>query len=91
MISRNEIDPVPSGSDYVDAQKLEFGFMAHIIYIHFREGTNAIKFSFNGQDDHVVVKDDSGYLQSVELTEDATEIWYSGGSGDEIVEVIAIA
>lgn len=91
MYKRTVVSPVSASSSYNDDQKLTFGFMAHRLSLHYREGTNNIKFSINGSDDIAELGDDANEVQSVEIVEPTTELWYTGGAGDEIIEITASA
>lgn len=91
MYKRQVVNPVSASSAYNDDQKIEFGFMAHRISLHYRSGTNNIKFSTNGSDDIAELGGDVNEVQSVEITEPSTELWYTNGSGDEIIEITAFS
>lgn len=91
MVKRVEINPVPAGTAYVDAQMETFGFIAHKIQFNYRSGTNPIKISFNGTTTHLVLDDDGTYPQTWEVEEPHVQFWYMNGAGDEILEVTAFS
>ena len=91
MFKRTLVSPVSASSTYNDTQKIEFGFMAHRISLHYRSGTNPVNFSINGSDTTVQLGDDTNLIQSYEIVEPTTELWYMGGAGDEVIEIMASA
>ena len=79
-----------TNSDYGDDVKYEFGFPSGYVQLHYRSGTNPIYYSFNGSEDHGVLDNAIGSIQTQMLSDFCTgEIWLRGGSGDEAVEIIA--
>jgi hypothetical protein len=85
-----EVNPLAAGATYVDNRKYEFGFTANVIQIHYRAGTNPVYYSLDGKNDHGVLSNASGYLQTQILQPTrSNQIWLRNGSGDEVLEIMA--
>ena len=79
-----------TNSEYGDSVRYKFGFISSYLQLHYRSGTNPIYYSFNGSEDHGVLDNAIGSIQTQIFGDFSTnEIWLRGGSGDEAVEIIA--
>ena len=79
-----------TNSGYDDDNYHKFGFQSSLVQLHYRLGTNPIYYSFNGSEDHGVLNNVAGSIQTQILNDfEANEVWFRGGSGDEEIEVIA--
>ena len=90
-MNKFEILTAITNATYGDSKKVEVGFTPEQILIHIRVGTNPIYFSFGGGEDHGVIGTTGGYIQSIQQDVSRNEIWFRGGSGDEVVQVWAWA
>ncbi len=80
-----------SNADYDDSHVYAFGFQSNTVQIHFRSGTGPIYYSFNGTDDHGVLNNATGFVQTQVLEPfQANRLWLRGGDGTEIVEITAL-
>lgn len=79
-----------NNANYDDSHRYNFGLQSNGVQIHYRTGTNAIYYSFNGTDDHGMLNNIAGSIQT-QLLEPfhANSVWLRGGTGDEEVEVSA--
>lgn len=85
-----EVINIPAGT-FVDAAKIDFGFTSRIVQLVFRSGTNPIEYSFDGTNVHGKLHNTAGHVKSQILEPfHANQIWFGGGSGDEIVELTVL-
>ena len=85
-----EVKTGVSNSAYDDDHKYDFGFESSYLQLHYRSGTSPIYYSFNGSEDHGMLDDAIGFIRTQILNSFHTnEVWLRGGSGDEVVEIIA--
>lgn len=79
---------------YGDDHRYQFGFLAKTVQIHYESGTGPIYYSFNGEDDHGILDNITGAIETqvlqpiraatVYLRRDAT------GDGSEVVQIMAL-
>lgn len=79
-----------TNAGYDDDNRYGFGFTSDFFQIHYKSGTNPIYYSFNGSEDHGILDNAVGSIQTQILDSfRANEVWLKGGSGDEIIEITA--
>ncbi len=78
-----------SNAAYDDTAYVKLGFTAGWVQIHFVSGNDPIYFSFNGSENHGVVHDATKELQVTSIPVWTNEIWFKGGTGNEIIRYTA--
>jgi hypothetical protein len=76
-------------STYEDSGKTSFGVaVPNSFQIHYASGSNSIYYSFDGKDDHGVVGNDGGQIQTQIIEPfNSNEVWLRGGTGDEVIHL----
>ncbi|MCK5019293.1 MAG: hypothetical protein KAS32_19695 [Candidatus Peribacteraceae bacterium] len=87
-IVHSEITSI-SNAAYDDVAYVQLGFTAGWIQIHFVSGNSPIYFSFNGSEDHGLVHDAANELQATTIPIVTNEIWFRGGTGNEVIRYTA--
>lgn len=85
---------IPAGSgDFLDAAKMDFGFVAENVVVHFVSGAGIAEYSFDGKNAHgEAASATAELLTNLFRGIMSSAIWVHGsGAGGQVVQVFAWA